>query len=171
MTDISSSTRPAGVRGSCCRPIVAGLLGAALAAPAAAGGTGQLQFLGTSYLDVPAAFAASLEACRKVDPASVPALKASFEHWRATQAADQPRLQQLVLQALRQQGTPEQVDQLVAELKAAAAPGGPLVQNNFPTASLRPQDCERSIPDALSGKDLMINFHDYVAKWPAVASE
>ena len=141
------------------------LASARLCAPAIAAGTGDLQFIYTAFLDVPRAFQASLAACRQVDPASVPALQAAFDTWQRTQAPDQPRLRELVLDALKQQGAPDEVAEFVAQAKAATAPGGEMVADNFPTASLRAQDCEKSLPAALSGRELMINFHDYVVNW------
>ena len=150
------------------RLAVVPLIAAALAAPAIAGDTGQLQFMCTVFLDVPAAFHASLDACRKVDPDSVPVLQSLFEQWQRTQAADQPRVRELVLGALEAQGTPEEVRQLVSELKTASAPGGPLIAGSFPVVSVRAFDCETLIPASLRGQDLMIKFHDYAAQWPAV---
>ena len=144
------------------RVVPVALLAAMLSMPAQAADTGDLQYVYTAFLDVPAAFKASLAACRKVAPKTVPALEREFEHWRTTHAADQPLLQQLLIGAMRERGAPDEVDAMLVELKAASAPGGPIVAEHFPTASVQVRDCEIGIPAALSGKDLMINFHDYV---------
>ena len=145
---------------------VAALL-AGLCATARASEPGNIQYLYTVFLDVPAAFERTLAECRKIAPASVAPLEADFAAWRATHAAWQPRLRALVLVQLRSKGTPEQVDRMVADLKAAAAPDGPLVAKYFPGVAVRVHDCEKALPERLSGRDLMINFRDYVQRWSA----
>ena len=144
--------------------LVAALLGA-FVATAAASEPGNIQYLYTVFLDVPAAFGRTLAECRKVDPDSVPALEADFAAWQKTHAPWQPRLRGLVLSQLKQRGTPEQVDRMVADLKAAAGRDGPLVAENFPAVAVRPFDCEHALRERLSGRGLMINFRDYVRQW------
>ena len=138
---------------------------AALCAGARASEPAQIQYLYTVFLDVPAAFERTLAECRKVDPDSVPALKADFAAWQKTHALWQPRMRSLVLGQLKQRGTPEQVDRMVAELKSAAGRDGPLAAANFPAVAVRPFDCEHTLREHLSGRDLMINVRDYVQQW------
>jgi hypothetical protein len=146
--------------------LAAALLGA-IPATLQASEPARIQYLYTAFLDVPAAFAVTLAECRKVDPASVATLETGFAAWHKAHAAWQPQLRALVLAQLRSQGTPEQVDRMVADLKAAAGRDGPLVARYFPRLAVRPFDCEHVLPDRLGGRDLMINFRDYVQQWGA----
>jgi hypothetical protein len=146
--------------------LTAALLGAS-PATLQASEPARIQYLYTAFLDVPAAFARTLAECRKVDPASVENLEFGFAAWQRTHATWQPQLRALVLEQLKGQGTPAQVDRMVADLKAAAGRDGPLVAKYFPSIAVRPFDCERTLPDRLRGHDLMIDFRDYVQQWGA----